>query len=39
LNGTLFTPDLPEIDSTEGGFISFEAVSVKVKFKTKDGLL
>jgi hypothetical protein len=32
LNGTLLTPDLPEIESTEGGFISFEAVSFNVKF-------
>jgi hypothetical protein len=26
LNGSLLTPDLPEIGSTKGGFISFEAV-------------
>jgi hypothetical protein len=26
LNGSLLTPDLPEIGSTSGGFISFEAV-------------
>jgi hypothetical protein len=27
INGTIFTPDLPEIGSSAGGYLSFEAVN------------